>query len=547
MKRLAKRYVFILALVASVVGLFSLNAHVSALSGSDFNAGRIIDDVIFFNPYTMSPDDIQVFLNAKVPTCDTNGTQPSGRSGYPTRADWGTANGAPPPYICLKDYSQSIQGSSPDSYCSGSVGAATRSAAQIIHDVSRACGINPKVLIVLLQKEQSLVTDDWPWPKQYQAATGYGCPDTASCDAQYYGFFNQVYNAAWQFQRYAKVPGEYQYVAGRSNFIQYNPNTSCGGSNVYLQNQATTGLYIYTPYQPNSGSLAYKLNGGRYYETSYPDCGAYGNLNFWQLFNNWFGSTYSNDTFVSHPDGALLEMNHAIYLVDNHVRRHIRTPSIFDSWGYKWSEVRRAVAGDYNLSEGMPLDVIKPGKLFRTPTSAVYVMAWNSPSSTWLKQHVTYAAFSGLGYRWDEVQEIPYAELPQGDYATPLSDQQHPTGTLIRSADDPRVFVVDTGTRRHVPRPEVLSSYHYWWTDIKSATAQDNQLPIGADMPYRESSVLYDGSNLYITDIPSTGDNVKRPIAPWECFSDRLSYRMNEVFVLAPGALPSGTGPIIYC
>ena len=25
---------------------------------------------------------------------------------------------------------------------------------------------------------------------------GYGCPDTAACDAQYYGFFNQVYSAA---------------------------------------------------------------------------------------------------------------------------------------------------------------------------------------------------------------------------------------------------------------------------------------------------------------------------------------------------------------
>ena len=541
MKRFGKLCAVILALaLGAVFGFFGLSSSVSALSGTDFNAGRIIDDVIFFNPYTMSPDDIQIFLNAKVPTCDTNGTQPSGRSGYPTRADWGTANGSPPPYTCLKDYSQSVQGSSPDSYCSGSVGAGTMSAAQIIYNVAQACGINPKVLIVLLQKEQSLVTDDWPWPIQYRSATGYGCPDTASCDAQYYGFFNQVYNAARAFQRYAKTNGP-NYVVGRTNFIAYQANRpDCGGTNVFLDNQATAGLYNYTPYQPNQAAL------NNLYGTG-DGCSAYGNRNFWRMFNDWFGSTYSNDTFVSHPDGALLEMNYAIFLVDNGVRRHVRTPAIFDSYGYKWSEVRRAVAGDYNLKEGMPLDVIRPGKLFRTPTSAVYVMAWNSSSSTWIKQHVTYAAFTGLGYRWDEVQEIPYAELPQGDYATPLSDQQHPTGTLIRSADDPRVFVVDTGTRRHIPRPEVLSSYHYWWSDIKSATAQDNQLPIGAPYPYRESSVLYDGGNLYITDLPPSGDNRKRPIAPWECFSDRLSYRMNEVFVLAPDALPTDTGPIIYC
>ncbi len=542
MKRFDKLRAFILALaLGAVFGFFGLSSSVSALSGTDFNAGRIIDDVIFFNPYTMSPDDIQIFLNAKVPTCDTNGTGPSPEPGYANRAAYGTANGAPPPYTCLKDYSQSIPGSSPDSYCSGSVGAGTRSSAQIIYDVSRACGVNPKVLIVLLQKEQSLVTDDWPWPKQYRSATGYGCPDTASCDAQYYGFFNQVYNAARAFQRYAKTNGP-NYVVGRTNFIAYQANRpDCGGTNVFLDNQATAGLYNYTPYQPNQAAL------NNLYGTG-DGCSAYGNRNFWRMFNDWFGSTYSNDTFVSHPDGALLEMNSAIFLVDNGVRRHIRTPSIFDSWGYKWSEVRRAVAGDYNLKEGMPLDVIRPGKLFRTPTSAVYVMALDSSSRTWIKQHVTLSAFTGLGYTWDEVQEIPYAELPPGDYATALSDQQHPTGTLIRSADDPRVFVVDTGTRRHVPRPEVLSSYNLWWSDIKSATAQDNQLPIGASYPYRESTVLYDGSNLYITDLPpTTGDNRKRPIAPWECFSDRLSYRMNEVFVLAPDALPTDTGSIIYC
>ncbi len=32
---------------------------------------------------------------------------------------------------------------------------------------------------------------------------GQGCPDTAECDSKYYGFFNQVYGAARQFQIYS--------------------------------------------------------------------------------------------------------------------------------------------------------------------------------------------------------------------------------------------------------------------------------------------------------------------------------------------------------
>ncbi len=283
---------FVLAVALGIVfAAITFSAPVSALSGSDFNATRIIDDALFFSPNTMNSGDIQAFLSAKVPACDTNGTQPSGRTGYPTRADWGRANGYAPPYTCLKDYSQSIQGSSADSYCGGSVSAGTKSAAQIIYDVSQACGVSSKVMIVLLQKEQSLVTDEWPWSIQYRSATGYGCPDTAPCDAEYYGFFNQVYNAARQFQRYVKQSGLFNYTGGKTNFVQYNPNAGCGGSNVAIQNQATAGLYNYTPYQPNQAAL------NNLYGTG-DSCSAYGNRNFWRMYIDWFGSPLSTVAYA---------------------------------------------------------------------------------------------------------------------------------------------------------------------------------------------------------------------------------------------------------
>ncbi len=257
----------------------------SALSGSDFNAANIVDNNVFFNKDGMSVSDIQAFLNAKVPVCDTNGTQPSGRSGYATRADWGRANGNPPPYTCLKDYPQSVPGTTADSYCSGGISAGTKNAAQIIYDVSQACGVNPKAIIVLLQKEQGLVTDEWPWPGQYRGATGYGCPDTSACDSTYYGFFNQVYNAARQFQRYVKQPSNFNYAVNRTSFIAYQANRpDCGGTNVNIQNGATAALYNYTPYQPNAAALANLSGTG-------DACSAYGNRNFWKYFNDWFGST----------------------------------------------------------------------------------------------------------------------------------------------------------------------------------------------------------------------------------------------------------------
>jgi len=257
----------------------------SALSGNEFQAGRIIDDAVFYNSQTMNAQQIQDFLNARAPVCDTNGDQMYGSS---TRRDYSISRGYPPPFVCLKSYRQDVPTKAAETgLCNGVAANANRSSAQIIYDVAQSCGINPQVLLVLLQKEQILVTDDWPWPIQYRSATGYGCPDTAACDSQYYGFFNQVYNAARQFKYYALHSTSFNYRPNRSNYILYNPSTSCGGSDVYIQNQATANLYNYTPYQPNASAL------NNLYGTG-DSCGAYGNRNFWRLFNEWFGSTYGD-------------------------------------------------------------------------------------------------------------------------------------------------------------------------------------------------------------------------------------------------------------
>lgn len=270
--------------VISLVGIgsgFLLGASsVDALSKSDWQAGRIIDDAIFQDTSRMSVADIQNFLNSKVPSCDTNGMKTSEYGGG-TRAQYGTAHGNPPPYTCLRDYSQD-----------------GISAAQLIYNTAQTYHINPQVLIVLLQKEQNLVLDDWPWAVQYQSATGYGCPDTAPCDTQYYGLRNQLTWAAHMFNSILNNDPNWftPYTTG-NNYIKLHPdfwNTTtqtwedrCGGSTVNIQNRSTEALYSYTPYQPNDSALTNLYGNG-------DDCSSYGNRNFWRYFNDWFGPTLTS-------------------------------------------------------------------------------------------------------------------------------------------------------------------------------------------------------------------------------------------------------------
>ncbi len=284
------------------------NPHASALSGSDFVANRIIDDAVFYNGNALTAAEIQNFLNSKVPSCDTQGNKlvfdPT-HNDTVTRKVYSQRRGISTPFTCLKDYVGSYNARSDSGLCSHISAASNRSAAQIIDTVARACNISQKALIVMLEKEQSLVTDDWPWPVQYEKAMGYYCPDDPNnpgwCHPDYAGFFNQVYNAAKQFQRYKLFPEDFNHALGRTSFVAYQANApGCGGTNLTMQTAATAGLYNYTPYQPNAAALQHLYGTG-------DACSAYGNRNFWRLFNDWFGSTYA-------PNYSWWRVNQQVYV-----------------------------------------------------------------------------------------------------------------------------------------------------------------------------------------------------------------------------------------
>lgn len=260
----------VLILATALVGVeFTFSSQpqpAEAANGADFNPGMIISDAEFYDWSSMNAAEVQAFLDSKVSSCQAG-------------------------YTCLKDYAMSTPTWGGNAYC-GPYNGGYQSAAQIIVGVAQACGISPKVLIVTLQKETSLITLNAPSAWRYERAMGYYCPDDPNnpgfCHPDYAGFFNQLYNASWQFKEYRANPGDYNYQAGRYNKIGYHPKSwqdgSCPFANVYIENQATAALYIYTPYVPNQTALA------DLYGASSDGCSSYGNRNFWREYTDWFGA-----------------------------------------------------------------------------------------------------------------------------------------------------------------------------------------------------------------------------------------------------------------
>lgn len=305
-----------LAIVISAFfgSLFVAGSSAYAADASGFDPGRIIDDSIFYDPDSMGgPSNIQDFLNAHVPTCDTSGSQPSGY-GNLTNAQYAQQikGWAGPPYVCLNNYYENPTTGETSFEKGGGAFSGGVSAAQIIYDAAQTYDINPKVLLVMLRKESlNLFSDSWPMKSQYKYAMGYACPDSgpgysANCDAGKAGFYKQMTYAAWQLRYYYDHMGSYNYAPGQWNTIQYSTNPSCGTKQVYIQNYATASLYIYTPYTPNDAAL-----------NAYPgeaSCGSYGNRNFWFFWQEWFGSTLTNSSFVRSANDA------TVYLVGDKIK-----------------------------------------------------------------------------------------------------------------------------------------------------------------------------------------------------------------------------------
>ena len=254
--------VFLFAFLAQ--GFGKLQDDTSAANLANFQAGYIISDYQMTDYNSMSEADIQDFLWSKGKCYNTNfrdvGTQSDKFSDSTPPTTWHVKDGHT---VCLAE--ENMNG---------------ESAAHIIWQAAQDYRINPKVLIVLLQKETGLITDPIPNSWDYQRAAGYGCPDTAACSEKYYGFKNQIRNAASLFR--IVMDGNSSYYPIGNNTVRYSPDPACGSSTVYIQNLATSALYRYTPYQPNAGALAAG------YGTA--PCGAYGNRNFYAYFEDWFGN-----------------------------------------------------------------------------------------------------------------------------------------------------------------------------------------------------------------------------------------------------------------
>lgn len=252
-----------LALLLTAVGaLTAPRADALPMGGmGGFDPGNIFSDATMFTPGTMTSAQIDAFVREKGAGCTSRPGQ------------------AP----CLKDLRSDAPARSATKYCA-SVPARTRATiGQILVDATTACGVNPQVIMVMLQKEQGLLTTTSPTWTKLEKALGFRCPDFQPCDPAYAGIVNQIYAASSRLQEYGDPARGFDYGIG-TYLISFAPYDFCGKARVTIRNRATAALYNYTPHTPNQISI--DAGAGVVADDV---CVSYGNRNVYRIFHEWFG------------------------------------------------------------------------------------------------------------------------------------------------------------------------------------------------------------------------------------------------------------------
>jgi len=391
-----------------------------------------------------------------------------------------------------------------DQYDIDAIDGLLKGTAQLIDDAAKRYRINPKYILALIQKESGAIETGTPTQKQLDWATGYalcdGCSRQNSLAQKYKGLAKQIdAGAGWMDWYLTKAPVT-------PSMLQVGETRTISMTKVTPVNWVTAALYTYTPH-------------------------LHGNRLLWSIWNRWFGS----GVLPQFPDGTLVrnETNGAVALIQGGKFRPIVSASVLET------RFRNNNIIDLNEYDFQDLQNLMPGRpvqfpdlsLVRTETGDTYLLV-----GAQRRLIVSPEVFSKIGFNPEEVEDIkasdiedyldgvsitldsasPFGELLQnrltgGVYFVqngvkqPIWDRAImianfngqkivPTdpetlsgltdgepvklidGVLVKTPDDPAVYVISNGRKRSIPSEEVFLSFGYRWPMILTVSPRALEL-----------------------------------------------------------------------
>ena len=372
-------------------------------------------------------------------------------------------------------------------------------AAEIIYDRAITNKVSPKFLLVLIQKEQSLIEDPSPEQSQLDWAAGYGCPDGGSCNLRWQGFWKQINSASMQFRDYLDNPQLYSYQAGGTyTFTNLYGVVSNDPITVTPVNQATAALYNYTPHVYN------------------------GNYNFYNIWQRYFTRNY--------PDGSLLQVygESGVWLIQNNKKRPFQSRaaliSRFDP--NKIIKVNKADIDKYET--GAPIKFAQYS-LIRSPRGTIFLLVDDKK-----RGFTSGEAFRKMGFNPVEVANASWEDVNSYSDGVPLTaTSTYPTGALLQDKKTGGVYWVIEGTKAPILNKIFLTAKFKNKKIIRVTAAELNNYQTIDPVLFTDGELLKSNNSSAVYVISG---GKKRPIYSGEVF-EKLGYQWQNVLTVPPQIL----------
>jgi hypothetical protein len=366
----------------------------------------VISDPVFLNSNSMSAEDIQAFLSSK--------------------GSWLASYVIPEyvsvPYLCRDEVGNNVtRYVDARQWHVGGFPVYGMRPADVIAERSKAIGVNPQVILALVEREssgirRSVPTSDFTraWPIFYNfdetmATHGYGCEQARTIASEYggaglqfsYGIFNlrNKYNQTTNWQVPITIDG-----------VTFTP-----------ESRATRVMYIYTPHIHT------------------------GNHNFWYFMIVWFGSTPPAPYAAVLSKGA----DGTVYLIDDGGRWPM-TGRGFVGWGFSWGSVGALSAEQ----EALPVKATIT-HLALAGDGTVYVMDRGK------KRMVTSPrAFERARLNWGDLSRVSDTILNKIAHGLPMHELVMPTN------GDGTVYVATEGALYPIGGDAFNNSWRYNFNEV---------------------------------------------------------------------------------
>ena len=359
-------------------------------------------------------------------------------------------------------------------------------AAEIIYQASQKYQINPKYLLTLLQKEQSLITNSHPTVKALGWAAGYAICDSCSMSdpylQKYKGFYNQVMYAA-QRNRF--------YIENQDKpwLFQIGQEYDIDGHIVIPYNQATACLYNYTPH----------ING---------------NYNFWKIWNKWFTRKY--------PNGSILKevKSSGVWLIKENKRWPFITWTAFTS-RYNPKDIIEVNYSDLaKYPIGNAIKFVNYSYL-KTPNGQTYLLDNNELRAFASREVVRY-----FGVNPEEVINIEWEDYRYYTRGKDITmNSMYPNGAVLKNEDTEDVYYVKDGVKSFIVDDQMLETNYSNQFIVTVSADELDSLEEGELIKFKDGVLIKSKINNAVYII---SDGQRRPVVSGKVF-ENLEYTWEDI------------------